>query len=174
MARSGQSAAIEHHEFFGDLTGRGPSLGPCPLPVCATHLGQRRALSAAVRRDGLDLVDRQIEAVLAPILEHQVVPTRPSNGPSCHSSESSHPVLAMHHVLAFGQVVKEAVRRTGPGSRLSVWHATSSDIGLRQHGNFGLGENESRREWSDHDAWTRRGHGQISDRCGDALFGQDR
>ena len=109
-------------QLRGHLAGRGPRLGPGALPVRAAHLRQRRRLAAAVGGDGLDLVDREVEAVRAPVLQDQVVPGGPAHGPRRHALEAGHAVLAVDDEAPGLEVVEEPVRRPGPRAGPPVRH----------------------------------------------------
>ena len=84
VALHGQPAPVELHQLVRHLAGRGARLGPGALPVGPAHLRERRGLAPAVRRDGLDLVDRQVQPVAAAVLQDQVVAggARPSSARS--------------------------------------------------------------------------------------------
>ncbi len=75
-----QPPSVELHQFGRHLAGRRPGLGTGALPVGAAHLGERRRLPTRVRREGVDLVDGEVEPVGAPELQDQVVPRRPAHG----------------------------------------------------------------------------------------------
>ena len=57
--------------------------------------------------DGVDLVGRDVELVVAPVLEQQVVALDAADGPLDHAGVAGHAVLVVHDVVAGLEVVEE-------------------------------------------------------------------
>ena len=133
VALDGQAAPVELDQFGRHLAGGRPRLGPRALPVGAAHLRQRRRLAPRVRGDGLDLLDREVEAIRTAVLQDQVVPGRAAHGPGRHALEAGHAVLAVHDEAPRLEVVEEAVRRARPRPGPPVRHAAAGDVGLGEH-----------------------------------------
>ena len=140
VARAVGAGLVEDHQLLGDLLhGRAdPGLGLGP--VAAAQAGQAGGLTPGVVADGVDLVGGDVEAVGPPVLEQQVVPLDPADGPAHHAAVAGHAVLVVHDVVADLEVVEEAagVPLAGPGP--PVGPAAAGEIGLGQHGDLGAGE----------------------------------
>ena len=59
--------------------------------------------------DGVDLVGRDVELVVAPVLEQQVVALDAADGPLDHAAVAGDAVLVVHDVVAGLEVVEEAL-----------------------------------------------------------------
>ena len=173
VALDRQPAAVELDQLLGHLAGRGPRLGPGALPVGAAHLRERGRLAPAVGGDGLDLVDREVEPIAAPVLQDQIVTGGPAHRPRGDPLEAGHPVLAVHHEAPDGQVVEEAVGGAGPRSGPSVRQAPAGDVGFGQHGHLAVRKDEAAREGRRHHEGTRSPPAAlVDDRGMDPFFGQ--
>ena len=139
-----EPAAVQGHQLLGDLVHGGPGLGPGLLPLRPAQPADRRRVPAGVGGEQLDLVGGQVQLVAAPVLEEQVVAGGAPHGPGDHAAVRGHPVLAVDHVAARGQVVEEAVDRSGPGPGLAVGPAPAGDVGLGQHGHPAPGSTKPR------------------------------
>ena len=67
--------------------------------------------------DGVDLVGGDVEAVVALVLEQQVVAVDAADGPLDHAAVAGHAVLVVDDEVALLEVVEEAlgVAAAGPG-----------------------------------------------------------
>ena len=68
------------------------------VPVGAAQPVQRGRVAAGVVADGVDLVGRHVELVVAPVLEQQVVALGAADGPLDHAAVAGDPVLVVHDV----------------------------------------------------------------------------
>ena len=115
MTGDQQSRLVELHELARYLLDRGTSLGPRALPVRAAELVERRGVAARVRSEDFDLLCRYVELVVAPVLEKQVVTRSAVDGARDHPPVAGHSVLAVHDVVAGGEIVEEPVGRARLG-----------------------------------------------------------
>ncbi len=72
-----QPAPVELDELLGDLVHRGARLGPRALPLRPAQAVQRGGLAPAVGGERVDLVRREVQLVVAAVLEQQVVAATP-------------------------------------------------------------------------------------------------
>ena len=170
----GKAAPVQLDQLGRDFAGRGARPGAGPLPVRTAHLRQRRRFAAAVGRDRLDLLHRQVQAVGPPVLQDQVVPGGPAHGPRGHALEAGHPVLAVDDEAPRLEVVEEPVRRSGPRASSPVRHPAARHIGLREHGHLGIGEDEPARDRCRHDGDPGRAGCRLEHGRADPLVGQGR
>ncbi len=147
-----EAPPVEGDQLLGDLVHGRPGLGPGLLPLRAAQPAHRGRVAAGVGGEQLDLVGGQVELVVAPVLEQQVVAGGAPHGPGDHAPVPGHPVLAVDHVAARGQVVEEAVHRPGPGPGLAVGPTTTGDVRLGQHRHLGPGQHEAPVDRGHHDA----------------------
>ena len=91
---------VQDDQFLGDLRHLGAHLGPGPVPVGAAHPAEARSRSTRVGPDAVDLVRRQVEAVVAPVLEQQVVALDARQGAGDQPGEAGHAVLFVDDVVA--------------------------------------------------------------------------
>ena len=151
VALDGQPAAVELHQLGRHLARGRPRLGPGALPVRPAHLREGGRLAARVRGDGLDLVDREVQAVRTAVLEDQVVARGPAHGARRHTLEAGHPVLAVDHEAPDLEIVEEPVCRPGPGSGPAVRDPAAGHVGLRENRHLGVGQDEPVGQWRRHD-----------------------
>ena len=83
---------------------------------------------------GVDLVGRDVELVVAAVLEQQVVALDAVDGALHHPAEPGDTVLVMHDVVAGREVVEE-LRGVGAaaGARWAVGAATTGEVGFGEH-----------------------------------------
>ena len=134
VAGRAQAGLVEHDQLLGDLGDRRAHLGPGLLPAVAAQLVEHRRLAAGVVADEVDLVGRHVELVVALVLEEQVVPLHPADGPLHHPAVAGHAVLVVHHVVALLQVLEEAERVALADPGRAVGPATTGEVVLGQHG----------------------------------------
>ena len=171
-ALDGEAPAVQLHQLRRHLAGRGAGLGPGLLPVGAAHLRQRRGLAPAVGRDGLNLLDGQVEAVRAPVLQDQVVPRGPAHGPRRHALEARHAVLAVDDEAPGLEVVEEPVGGPRPWARPPVRDPAAGDVGLGEHRHLGLGQDEPGGDRRRHHTGARRARRRGQHRRVHTLGGQ--
>ena len=115
-----EAPPVQGDQLLGDLVDGGPRLGPGLLPLRAAQPVDGGRVAAGVGREQLDLVGGEVEPVVAPVLEQQVVAGGSAHGPGDHAAVAGHAVLAVDDVAARRQVVEEAVDGSGPGPGLAV------------------------------------------------------
>ena len=101
---------------------------------------------------GVDLVGRDVELVVAAVLEQQVVALDAADGPLDHAAVAGDAVLVVHDVVAGLEVVEEALGRRGSRGRARRWarrrpvtSASASTASLT------AGQDEAPLERRDHD-----------------------
>ena len=151
MACHLQPLPVELDELDRHLVDGGPGLGPRLAPLGSAQPVERRCLSPAVGGEGLDLIRRQVELVVSPVLEQEVVPRRPVDRPRDHPLVPRHPVLPVHDVIPRRQVVEETVDRTGPGPGRPMGPPPPRDVGLGQDRHLGRRHHETPVQGGDHD-----------------------
>ena len=143
MARRGDALLIEHDELLRDLADRSPYLRLRRAELLAAETVQRRRL-AAVGTDGVDLVARHVELVVAPELEQQVVALGAADGPFHHAGEPADAVDVVHHVVAGLEVIEEGLGLAATlRSGLAMGPSTPGDVGLGQHGQLDARQDEA-------------------------------
>ena len=100
MAGSGDPLLIEHHQLLGDLGHL--RANPCPglLPVRTPHAAESWHLTTGVGSNGVDLVGREVEPVVTPVLQKQVVALDPTHGAAGKAGEAGHPMVFVNDVIA--------------------------------------------------------------------------
>jgi hypothetical protein len=83
---------------------------------------------------GVDLVGRHVQAVVALVLEQQVVALDPADGALDHAAVAGHAVLVVDDVVADLEVVEEALRVAAPGASAPVRPAPAGEVGLGEDG----------------------------------------
>ena len=143
VAGLAEAALVEHDELLGDLAhgAAHPRLGA--LPVAAAEPAERRLLAAGVGRDRVDLVGGDVEAVVAAVLEQQVVALGAADRARHHPAVAGDAVDVVHDVVARGEVVEEPVGGRGPRPRRAVRAAAAGEVGLGEHGELGRREDEA-------------------------------
>ena len=91
---------VEHDELLRDLRDLGFDAGLGLRPVAAAEAAQRRLVTAGVVADGVDLVGRDVQLVVAPVLEQQVVALDVADRAFHHPAEAGDAVLVVHDVVA--------------------------------------------------------------------------
>ena len=97
---------------------------PAPWPsaeVAAAEAVQRGRLAAGVVAHRVDLVGRDVELVVALVLEQQVVALDAADGPLDHAAVAADAVLVVHDVVAGLQVVEERRPRRGAAGAGRRW-----------------------------------------------------
>ena len=146
---------VEHDQLLGDLGDRGPHLGLGLLPVAAAQPAQGGVVAAGVVAHGVDLVGRDVELVVAPVLEQQVVALDAADGPLDHAAVAGHAVLVVHDVVAGLEVVEEALGGRLAGAGPAVGAAAAGDVGLGQHRQLHRGQQEPPLQRHHHDVARR-------------------
>ena len=116
-----EARLVEHDQLLGDLGDDRAHLGLGLLPAVAAEPVERRRLAAGVVADGVDLVGRDVELVVALVLEQQVVALDAADGPLDHAGVAGDAVLVVHDVVAGLEVVEEALARRAGGRRAARW-----------------------------------------------------
>ena len=114
-----QPLLVEHDQLLRDVLHLGADPGLGLLPVGAAELRQARRVAAGVVADGVDLVGRDVELVVAPVLEQEVVALDAADGAGDHAAVAGDAVLVVHDVVAGLEVVEErgGVGAAGPRAR---------------------------------------------------------
>ena len=143
MAGRSDARLVEDDELLRDFAHRGAHLRLRRAELLAAEAVQRRRL-ARVWPDGVDLVARDVELVVAAELEQQVVALSAADGPLHHAREAADAVDVVHHMVAGLEVVEEGLRlATALGPGLAVRPPTSRHIGLRKHSELHRREDEA-------------------------------
>ena len=127
-----QALLVQDHQLLGDLGHRRPHLGLGALPGVAAEAAEAGAVAAGVVADGVDLVGGDVEAIVALVLEQQVVAVDAADGPLHHAAVAGDAVLVVDDVVALLQVVEEALGVATPGPGLAVGPAAPGEVGLGQ------------------------------------------
>ena len=101
-------------------------------------------LAAGVVADGVDLVGRDVELVVAPVLEQQVVALDAADGPLHHAGVAGDAVVVVHDVVAGLEVVEEAGRVALARAGLAVGAAPAGEVGLGEHRQLEAGRMQPR------------------------------
>ena len=143
VALGGHPLLVEHHQFLGDLGHLGPHPGPGLLPVRPTHAAEGRDLSARVGADGVDLVGWEIEPVVAPVLEQQVVAFDAAHRPGSEAAEAGHPMVLMDDVVAGRQILEHPDGRPSAGPGPSPGPSATGELTLGDECQPGAGQDEA-------------------------------
>ena len=101
-------------------------------------------VAAGVVADGVDLVGRDVELVVAAVLEQEVVALDAADGARDHPAVAGDAVLVVHDVVAGLEVVEErARRRVRRGRGPAVGAAPAGEVGLGQHRQLDAGQDEA-------------------------------
>ncbi len=157
VARRVDALLVEHDQLLGDLGHRRAHLGLGLLPLAPAHAAERGRLAAGVVADGVDLVGRHVEPVVAAVLEQQVVALDPADGPLDHAAVAGDAVLVVHDVVARLEVVEEPGRLAASGPGPTVGPPPAGDVGLGQHGQLHRRQQEAPLERLHDDGAARRG-----------------
>ena len=79
-------------------------------------------------------------------LEDQVVTRRAVDGPRRRARELRDPVLTVHHVTTYGEIIEESVDVARPGARDAVHDPTSGEVALTPDHELGHVDGEARRQ----------------------------
>ena len=130
VARRGDACLVEEDKFLGDLGSGRPDPGLGLLPVGAAHPAECRRLPALVGSDDVDLVGRQVQPVVAPVLKQQVVALHAAEGAGHQPGEPGHTVLFVDHVVAGSQVLEHPHRGRAPRSGAPTGSPATGNLGL--------------------------------------------
>src|SRR5690606_7212127 len=89
-----------------------------------------------------DLVGGDVELVVAPVLEQQVVALDPADGPLHHAAVPGDAVLVVHDVVARLEVVEEAGGVGAATAGHAVGAAPSGEVALAEEGELQVGEDD--------------------------------
>ena len=134
MTRHHQPGLVELDELARDLLDRRTSLGPRSLPVRSAELVERGRFSTGVWSEHVDLLGRDVELVVTPVLEQEVVARRSVHCAGDHPAVAGDSVLAVNDVVARRQIVEEPVGRSRPCFRGPVRPAPARHVVLGEHG----------------------------------------
>ena len=112
-----QPLLVEHDQLLRDLRDLGSHAGLRLRPVATVEAAQRRLIAAGVVADRVDLVRRDVELVVAAVLEQEVVALDARDRPLDHAGEPRHAVLMVHDVVAGIEVVEEPLGVGVPSRR---------------------------------------------------------
>ncbi len=146
-----QALLVEDHQLLGDLGHRGPHLGLGALPAVPAQPAEAGAVTTRVVTHGVDLVGRDVELVVALVLEQQVVAVDSADGPLDHAAVAGDAVLVVDDVVALLEVVEEALGVAATGPRPAVGAAAAGEVGLGQQRQLDAAQDGPPLERGDHD-----------------------
>ena len=125
-----QPLLVEEHQLLGDLGHRRPDPGLGLLPVRSPHPAEARLLATGVGANHVDLVGRKVKAVIAPVLEQQVIALDSSQGAGNEAGEPGYTMVFVHDMVTGGKVLKDANSCGSAGFGSAAGSTTARDLGL--------------------------------------------
>ncbi len=126
---------VQHDELLRDLRDLGPHACFGLRPVGTVETIQRRLIAAREVPDRVDLIRRDVELVVAAVLEQEVVALHTRDRSLHHAGEPGDAVLMMHDVVAGVEVVEEPFGVAVPSRpNGAVRTPAPREIGLREDG----------------------------------------
>jgi len=95
-----------------------------------------------VGSDGIDLVGRQVEAIVAPVLEEQVVALDAAQGACDQTGEAGHAVLLVDDMVPRREVLEDAYSGPAPWPGPPSGPAATGQLGLGDHSQSGTRQDE--------------------------------
>ena len=152
VARRVQPLLVQHDELLRDLRDLGAHTRLRLRPLAAVEPAQRRLVAAGVVPDRVDLVGRDVELVVAAVLEQEVVALDARDGALDHAPEPGDAVLVVHDEVAGLEVVEEPLGVGAPaGPHRPVRAPPAGEVGLGEHRELDGREDEPALERRDHD-----------------------
>ena len=93
--------------------------------------------------DGVDLVGREVEPVVPPVLEQQVVAFDAAHRPGGQAAEAGHPVVLMDDVVARRQILEHPDGRPSTGPGPSPGPSATGELALSDECQPGAGQDEA-------------------------------
>ena len=151
---------VEHNEFLRNLGDRFTNPGLAFLPFAATKATQAWRIPAGEGTNRINLIARNIEAIVAAVFQKQIVAFDTTNRTFHHAAVTTDAVLVVHDEVSGREVIEVPLRNCFARSRASMGTPTTRDIGFCKQRQADL--------WQPNAALKRRNN-NVAARCGEVL-----